>query len=311
MDQNLLCKYITGEATLAEKEIVIEWVKANPENLKELKAAHKLYDITLWQEEEKATLFPPKKSRTLLCYKIISMASIVLLLLSTSYFVFFKEIESSPIVMQTIHVPAGQRTELILADGTQVWLNAGTTFSFPNIFLSDKREVLLDGEGYFNVEKKPEQPFIVKTSSYDINVLGTKFNVLAYSQSSLFEVTLLDGCIEILSDTTNENIYTDKPYTKIYKAGNKLLKDEIKNHDYLSWKDGLISFDDEPVDKMVNKLELYYDVKIIVLNDVFKRRKYTGKFRIKDGIEHILKVFQFRDNFTYQKDDELNIITIK
>ncbi|MDR2117906.1 MAG: DUF4974 domain-containing protein, partial [Tannerellaceae bacterium] len=85
----------------------------------------------------------------------------------------------------------------------------------------------------------------------------------------------------------------------------------IENRDPYLWKEGLICFDDEPVNGMISKLELYYDVKITVRNESFKKQKYTGKFRTRDGIEHILKVFQLKDRFTYEKDDERNIITIK
>jgi ferric-dicitrate binding protein FerR (iron transport regulator) len=214
------------------------------------------------------------------------------------------------VVMQTIHVPPGQRVELILADHTSVWLNAGSTFTFPNVFSVDSREVVLDGEAYFNVRKNAGQPFTVKTSSYNITVLGTEFNVLAYNRSSLFEVSLFNGSVDVYSENGNKKIRLE-PNTKVYLSNNRFIKEYISNYNQYLWKDGLICFDDEQVEGMISKLELYYDVKITVQNNSFKKQKYTGKFRTKDGIEHILKVFQLKDKFSYEKDDEKNIITIK
>jgi ferric-dicitrate binding protein FerR (iron transport regulator) len=138
--------------------------------------------------------------------------------------------------------------------------------------------------------------------------LGTEFNVLAYNKSPLFEVSLLKGLVEVVSGDRNVRL---EPDTKLRKDSDNLVKGEIKNYDYLQWKDGVISFDNEPVEMIVSKLELYFDTRIIVENKSFMKKRYTGKFRTKDGIEHILKVFRLRENFIYLKDDEMNIITIK
>jgi ferric-dicitrate binding protein FerR (iron transport regulator) len=168
----------------------------------------------------------------------------------------------------------------------------------------------LDGEGYFNVKKDEQRPFIVKAPSYDVKVLSTEFNVLDYAKSSLFEVSLLKGNVEVLSKDKSKRIKLE-PNTMAYLSAGKLIKKTMDNYNHLFWKDGLISFDDEPVEKMINKLELYYDVNIIIQNAAVAKQKYTGKFRTKDGIEHILKVFQLKDKFTYEKDDETNTIIIR
>lgn len=311
MEQKLLIRYISGDATPTEKKQVLEWVKTDSKNMSELLALRKLYDITLWQQTDtKATTQPERISRQLLFYKIASIAAVFLLLSGISLYLLFPKTELPEIVMQTIHVPAGQRAEVILADETSVWLNAGTTFTFPNNFSPGKREVTLDGEGYFHVKKQANQPFIVKTPLHDIHVTGTEFDVLAYGKSSLFEVAVVEGSVEVTSGNTLERIFLEA-HTRTYKKNGKLIKDKIWNYDYLLWKDGIICFDDEPVDEIINKLELYYDIRIVLENDSFRNKKYIGKFRTKNGIEHILKVFQLKHKFTYEKDEELNVITIR
>lgn len=307
MEQELLGKYLSGNASREEKKLIIDWVKSDDANKAKLQSMRKLYDITLWQITETKE---KKANKRAILYRVLSIASVFLLLLGSSIYITYLHRQLPDIIMQTIHVPAGQRVELSLSDGTNVWLNAGSTFSFPTNFSSEKREVSLDGEGYFHVKHNNGIPFIVNTSSYDIKVLGTEFNVVAYDKSPLFEVSLVNGLVEVFSDATKENIQL-QPNKRIYKENDKLQIEDIGHLDYLLWKEGIISFDDEAVDVVISKLELYFDIKIIVQNEEFKKKRYTGKFRTKDGVEHILKVFQLKDKFNYEKEDEENTITIR
>lgn len=311
MMQELIKKYLSGDASKEEREQLMNWVKLNDANKEELLSIRKIYDITLWQPTEKQNKKQEQKwSSQAFFYRIVSIAAISLLILGSSLYISHLRRQLPDTIMQTIHVPPGQRVQLILTDGTNVWLNAGSTFTFPNNFSSVKREVSLDGEGFFKVKNDNGVPFIINTNSYDIKVLGTEFNVMAYDKSSLFEVSLLRGSVEVFSDATHENILL-QPNNKVYKENNRLQTANIEDFDYLLWKEGIISFEDEPVDKMVSKLELYFDTKIIIQNESFKKKRYTGKFRTKDGVEHILKVFQRKDKFSYEKKDEENTITIQ
>lgn len=185
-----------------------------------------------------------------------------------------------------------------------------TTFTFPNKFTANTRNVTLDGEGYFNVTRDTEKPFLVQTEKYNIKVLGTEFNVTAYSGSPVFETALLKGAVEVSSPATYSKVYL-KPNTRTYERNGELRTGIIEHQSYFLWKEGLICFFDEPVGKMIEKLELYYDVKIDVRNTELLKNRYSGKFRTKDGVEHVLKVLQLRHRFTYTKDNDLNLITIK
>lgn len=315
MDQNILHRYIAGDATQQEKEEVARWLDADKKNMKEFLAERKLYDISIWQEEQirvagKVAL--DKKQQTLRTVAIgfSKIAAIFILAFTLAYTFLLDKSVTEPASMQTIFVPPGQRAELTLTDGTKVWLNAKTTFTFPNKFTADGRNVTLDGEGYFDVTKDPQKPFIVKTKQYDIKVLGTEFNVTAYSASSSFETSLIRGAVEVSSSTSQAKM-TLQPNTRTYVENGILKKGVIEHDTYFLWKEGLICFYDEPVDKMIEKLELYYDVKIDVQNKELLRNRYSGKFRTKDGVEHVLKVLQLNNKFTYTKDNDLNLITIK
>lgn len=315
MNQELLNKYIAGDATPEEKEEVARWLDTDKKNMKEFLALRKLYDISIWQQEfapvAKDNLSLGNKRWTLrsASFELAKVAAIFILAFTIVYSFLINE-DNDSAKMQTIFVPPGQRAELTLTDGTKVWLNAKTTFTFPDKFTANNRRVTLDGEGYFDVTKNPEKPFIVNTERYDIKVLGTEFNVTAYSGSSVFETSLLKGAVEVFSPAKETKVSLE-PHMRTYEENGILKKDTIEHENYFLWKEGLICFYDEPVDKMIEKLQLYYDVKIDVQNKTLLNNRYSGKFRTKDGVEHVLKVLQLNNKFSYEKDNDRNLITIK
>jgi ferric-dicitrate binding protein FerR (iron transport regulator) len=171
------------------------------------------------------------------------------------------------------------------------------------------RNVKLSGEGFFKVARDVQKPFIVSTENYEVKVLGTEFNVLAYPKSNLFEISLLEGSLEVSKPESDLEILL-KPHDMIYQKGNTLIKKSIDDFNYFLWKDGIISFDNESFLDMVKKLELYFDLKIVVKNESINQYHCTGKFRSKDGIEHILKVLQLNNQFSFKIDEKLNNIII-
>jgi ferric-dicitrate binding protein FerR (iron transport regulator) len=314
MNQESLIRYIVGDATAEEKSRIVQWLDADPEHMREFLAFRKLYDITLWQQnctENKITI--PSKSKTAFRNFVVETLKIAAIFavtfLVTRHFLLPSPV-NVPVAMQTIHVPSGQRAELTLTDGTKVWLNAKTTFMFPSQFSANSRNVTLDGEGYFDVSINKKQPFIVKTQKYDIKVWGTQFNVMAYSSNPAFETSLLEGSVELLSPGTDKGLLIH-PNERIFLKNNQLVQAPISNFNHFLWKEGLISFDNESFPEMVANLELYFDLKIIIKNDQILNNRYTGKFRMKDGVEHILRVLQLSNKFKFNIDEKLNLITIR
>jgi ferric-dicitrate binding protein FerR (iron transport regulator) len=316
MNHELLKRYISGEASDAEKIRIAEWLDEAPENMREFVALRKLYDITLWNKKnEGAKTVLRKKSKTVsltgnFLTEFTKIAAIFVLAFLAVRYLFPTNPVNEPVVMQTIHVPAGQRAVLTLVDGTKVWLNAKTTFTFPNRFSADSRNVTLDGEGYFDVTGNKKQPFKVKTEKYDIKVWGTEFNVMAYSGKDIFETSLLEGSVELLKSGAEKGAMI-RPNERIFLKDNQLVRAPIVHYNHFLWKEGLISFNNESFPEMVSKLELYFDLKIIIKNNKILNYRCTGKFRTKDGVEHILKVLQLSNKFRFTIDDKLNIITIE
>jgi ferric-dicitrate binding protein FerR (iron transport regulator) len=314
---DILCRYIEGNVDSGEKRQVILWLEENPEHVQEYLKLRKLYNLQLWNMEKPAEtgISPaiPEVSDGRPSYKlypdILKIAVSLLIGILGTLFIVNREPEEE-LMTQTIRVPAGQRAELLLSDGTEVWLNSGSTLVYPEKFSKTARELKLNGEGYFKVTKNREKPFTVKTSQYSLHVLGTEFNVKAYSKSNAFEAALLNGSIEIASSSGDERIRM-APDEQVSLYDGMLVKGAIDDYNYFKWREGLLCIENESIASLFAKLELYYDVKIDVKKASLLNYVYTGKFRVRDGVEHVLRVLQLKHEFRYTKNEELNLVVIE
>jgi ferric-dicitrate binding protein FerR (iron transport regulator) len=314
MDKELLQRYVEGYVTTEEIETVVDWLDASEDNVREFMALHKLYDISIVNKQAcKQTTYIPKRiiSFRKISYEIVEIAAIFLVLWVGLQQYFNKpEQEEAPIVYQTLFVPAGQRAELTLSDNTKVWLNAKSKLTFPTNFGKGNREVRLEGEAYFDVTRSEKQLFVVKTETMNIEVLGTEFNVIDYTSHDISDVSLVKGSIRLKTNNLPQ-YYTLKVNENITVKEGEIHISSIGDYDYFKWKEGLLCFNKETVESIIGKLQLFFDVKIEVKKQELLKHRYTGKFRTKDGIEQVLKVLQLEHKFSYNKDNELNLITIK
>lgn len=153
MDKELLLKYIAGKASQKEKEDVATWIDADAANLKEFISLRKSYDAFIWQD---TGVFSKKTKKTISLHpvtqRILRIAAVFVVAFGLSY-AMIQVLQKEDLEMQTVYVPAGQRTLVTLADGTTVWVNGKSTLTFPSHFSSRTRAVELDGEAYFDVRK--------------------------------------------------------------------------------------------------------------------------------------------------------------
>lgn len=311
MEKELLHKYFRGDTSPQEEKQVMDWAEASAGNYRQYLEERKIWNALLIHyttSAEKASTFSAQ-NKSFILWKIGSIAASIALLISLSWIIFTANKEE-PQSLQAVMVPAGQRVQLVLGDGTKVWLNSKSTFTYPTSFGKNIREVELDGEGYFEVTKNEKAPFIVKTRKYDIKVLGTTFNVSAYQNKlSAFETSLLEGAIDVSTGDQTEWISLT-PNEKVTEIDGILQKDTINNPEHLRWREGLICLDDEPFENLMRKFAVYYGIDIVINNPNVLKYKCTGKFRQTDGIEYALRVPQKDVKFKYLRNDELNSITI-
>lgn len=244
--------------------------------------------------------------------RIASVAAVITLLVTGTWFTAISYQESNQLIaMHTLEVPAGQRARLTLEDGTQIWLNAKSTLTYPSHFSEKERRVTLIGEAFLTVKKNVRKPFIVSSQGVDVEVLGTTFNISAYPEAGFVQTSLLEGSVSMCPQTNPSKRVTLRPNEEAcYKNGNLTVR-PLDNPGQFSWKHGVYSFDNEPFGRIIDKLQLYYDVKIVVKNPSILDFEYSGKFRQRDGIYKILQIIQKIQKFKIEVDEEQNIITLR
>lgn len=192
------------------------------------------------------------------------------------------------VLYNELHVKRGWEWQLTLDDGTKVWVNSMSKLKYPVQFSGNTREVELEGEAYFEVAHNPDKPFMVKTPSYDIEVLGTSFNISHYENDEFSHTTLVEGKIKINSSILigdkelslelepDQQFYLDKT-----KMDTNLLK--VNASVYSEWKDGYFVFEDETLDNIFRKMARWYEIEYFFKDNKLRNEIYSGKLpRFKD-----------------------------
>jgi ferric-dicitrate binding protein FerR (iron transport regulator) len=309
MERKLLYKYFENRATPKEEKEMLDWIALSTDNYQYYLKERKLWNVLLVNSRDEEIGVQRRKRNPLLGWKITAVAASVALLVSLTGYLFGASGANKN--SHSVIVPPGQRTQLILEDGTKVWLNAKTTLTYPAQFDADARRVTLNGEGYFEVNPDKNRPFIIITKKYNVDVVGTTINVCAYSNSvNPFELSLLTGKVHLAdSNGAGMNIQL-KPNEYVTERKGVLHKAPITSYDRFRWKDGLICLDDEPFDTLMEKFAEYYAIKITVKNNAYNKYHCTGTFRMNDGVDYALRVLQKDVKFNYKRDDETETITI-
>lgn len=187
-------------------------------------------------------------------------------------------------------VPRGGEYQIVLADGTRVWLNSATKLIFPQNFTGKERRVMLSGEAFFDVARDENKPFIVETSRMDVKVLGTRFNVNAYTDNEVVSTTLVDGSVEVASGT--QKPITLVPGEQAYGEAGELEKREVNIRLYTSWIDGRFMFNNVELEEIAKQISRWYDVEIFFTNENVKRTRFTGgmvKFKPLDDLIRMIE----------------------
>lgn len=314
MDDRLLYKYIKNEISEQEIRRVLDWLDADKENQRYLNELDYIYNLNvLNQQNISQEKRQPSSLRNAILKWSMGAAAVIAICVGVSSIFIHKITNKNAQQITSIVVPAGQRINVQLADGTDVWLNSGTTLKYPAVFTGKERRVQIDGEALFNVQKNSKQPsFIVQTYACDIQVLGTEFNVEASEAKNQFTVDLLEGSVKVYNKQPSGEIMTMRPNEMITLVDGRLQREEIVDKDKLLWKDGILSINKMSFNEVMMKFEQYYDVKIVIerKSTPVIRSQWT-KIRISDGIEHALRALQHTTNFTYKRNSTNNTIIIK
>ncbi len=222
-----------------------------------------------------------------------------------------------PNAMAQVMIPFGKRSNIVLSDGTKVWLNAGSRLIFPQKFSGKNRKVFLKGEAFFDVFKNKEIPFIVNTDNINVTVCGTQFNVRNNDPDQEIEVVLVEGAVN-LKENGPLNLLAKEimliPNQKaIYNKADKKTSVE-SNVDvayYVSWKEGLLEFNRESIVNVFKKLSRFYNVSFVTENSVELNRKISGKLDLKESLEEVMKVISDAAPVTFRFDKDKVFVNSK
>lgn len=317
--EELIASYLSGEINRPDKEKLLAWVEETKENrafFDEMAQLWKLaenFDVpyeanteAAWNAVEKkldaqivSSLTPeqptPHPMLKPVWGRITRIAAVGLVAILAAWWIFQKTPE--PVTtLQIVQTQSGEQKEVLLPDGSRIWLNENTQLSYDANF--EVRQVQLEGEAFFDVERMEDSPFEVVSGSTHTLVLGTSFNVRAYPTEEQVEVTVETGKVKFSEHTESDEQAVVLPAgtSGIYKKPSKeLVKTETKLDNALSWRTQRLEFEDSPMRKVISDIERYFDVDIRIENESILYCPYTGDFS-KPDLSSILEAISFALN---------------
>lgn len=218
-----------------------------------------------------------------------------------------KEIQSADLQTDFIHlvVPNGRRASIKFQDGTVAWLNSGSKLAYPKRFADYKREIFVEGEIFLEVKNDSNTPFVVHTKKFNVEVLGTSFNVRAYNEDIESSVVLLEGSVNIISGNMQQQLLPNQGY---FAENNLGIVREVDTDIYTCWKEGVMKISGEILGDVFARLTRHYNVKIEIddSQQVFFE-KYRGKLNLYDSLEEILTTLSASIPFNFKTIDNNTI----
>lgn len=246
------------------------------------------------------------KAAQLLTY-LTRIAAILLVPLSIAFFYQLQKSNQSGEMLQTISTPLASKTSFVLPDGSKVWLNSGSSISFPQEFDGDERLVQLAGEAYFDV-KKSDQPFRVETALFTVDVLGTAFNVLAYD-NEIPAVTLERGKVTLETKSKRQVTLLPGQQAVVDTVGHEIALTEVETNLFSSWINNQLILKDEPLGEVVNRLERWYNIEINVLDQSLMQKRMTANIEF-ESIREVMELMELTMSVRYEYDKNLRRLEI-
>ncbi len=314
----LIAKFLSGETTPAESEELTRWIDESSANKKLFDTNKRIWEKSpvyfssseIFSDQRKVKdqiiqrLSKPEEqvSLSVWMYRVAAILAFPIMLGIGWYLGSGRN--NAETAMCEVTAPKGQISKCVLADGTQVWLNAGTTITYDPTLKGNYREVKLDGEAYFRVSKNKHKPFVVTTKQAQIKVLGTVFNLKAYSGEDKVETTLEEGSVEFSLNGSNADPIKIKPGEQVVYniSENKITQEKVDIYLQTAWKDGKYVFKDADLQTIIKELERLYDVRIHLKDDSLMHLRFRGMFEYDQNIFSALETLEETTNMKYRMD---------
>lgn len=297
-------KYFEGIIAPSEEEILFQFVNASPGNEDSFRKWEMEWTLSAklmpevsreWSRLQnririRQSMGEMFRSKRIRLRRVVAAAAISgLLVLGGAYGIYLHQGKDTAHNLFALETDYGEKSKLTLADGTVVWLNAGSTLRYSGDFNTRNREVLLTGEAYFEVTKQPDgAPFTVKMDRYSILVKGTKFNVSSYPEDRVDKTTLLEGSIDILYKGRHIPVEPGEMLS-LDKRHGVFTKQQVQPSQYKSWTEGRVEYDKITLAELAVRLSRKYDVRIHLDDSLEKEASFHVSLRNEETIGDIFK----------------------
>ncbi|PKV51799.1 FecR family protein [Aquimarina sp. MAR_2010_214] len=308
----LLTRYLQGDVKDDEQKFVEDWIAESKSNKIYFGEVKHIWDTSesiadfdqinvdeQWNKFESGIIATVKKKPKSNKVYLKIAASIVFLIGLGFYFNSFFNTEV------TLIAKAGIENKFILPDESIVWLNEGSQLTYKKGFKGDSRHLNLEGEGFFEVTKDPDKPFIVIANATETKVLGTSFNLKNNTKTKEVELVLVTGKVEFLSKNQKEILTPGDKITAVVSG--KLIKTVNENLNFSTWKSGLLRFEKTSIEQVIKDIELYYNKNLIIESKEFVNCTLTTIFD-NESLEDVLETLKILFDVTYEKIDSNTII---
>ena len=324
LNEDIIIRYLENRCSEEDFVLINEWMKESDENAGELFRMEEIYQLGKFPFEEENLVVRAErrlgrrleqenqkrqevfKLKSVLRY-VAAIVGVIVLAAGLAY--WFRNKAEELVVASAAH---GQVREMLLPDGTKVWLNQSSVLKYPRAFEGKERHVYLDGEAYFEVSKNPKKPFRVKANGVTIRVLGTHFNVNAYAADSLVETTLLEGSVSVSNNANGKQMILKPNETAIYRKSTGILSMHINANaqNEISWREGVLSFNDISMGEIARQLSHHFNVTIQIKSEQLRNYKLNARFKQNETLEEILEMLAPIVGFTYHMPQS-NLIELK
>lgn len=321
MTNELLYKYISGQASREEIQNVREWAAKSDSYQRELSRLKNIWvlagvgheiDPEIKEREIKKILENIRKLNKQVqgkdtFLKWLKYAAIILITvgLSGSVGYFLSNIQNEKINGYTeFIVPKGERSSIVLPDGTSVLLNGGSYLKFNPNFQNNKRMVVLKGEAFFDVTNIKSHPFVVDASGMQVEVLGTKFNITSYPDDNHITTFLESGKVKIKVEGKDELILSPSEVVEFNKKTQNFNKLSQNSRRWTDWTRGILTVEGQTIGELAKRLERRFDVTIRFGDDSVKSKVYTGSIK-DESLTTVLEALKFASSLTYVQEGKI------
>ncbi|MEO6733180.1 MAG: FecR domain-containing protein [Ferruginibacter sp.] len=204
---------------------------------------------------------------------------------------------SKDIVYNSISTPRGGQYQVELPDGSNVWLNSGSSLRFPTAFTGKQRRVEVTGEAYFEVAKNAAMPFVVSVGGAEVKVLGTHFNIMAYNDEAMMKTTLLEGSVEFMAGG-NSNLLKPGQQSQLTPGGSIKVVSNVDVDQVVAWKNGLFHFENADIGTVMRQLSRWYDVEVVYENKNINDQ-FVLEMRRNSKLSDVLRVLELTGDIKF------------